>query len=66
MAKNVKPWDIFRKSKPKSGEELIKYRLEICNGCEFLIKPINQCFRCGCFMNIKVKLEDATCPIGKW
>ena len=36
-----------------------------CKTCEFLAKH-NRCTKCGCIMHIKVKLEEAKCPAGKW
>jgi hypothetical protein len=40
-------------------------RFDICKQCPFL-KDSKQCRKCGCFMNIKVKVKGASCPIGKW
>ena len=39
-------------------------RYSICEGCEFFKEK--RCTKCGCFMEAKVHLELATCPIGKW
>jgi len=39
-------------------------RYSICEGCEFFKEK--RCTQCGCFMEAKVHLELATCPIGKW
>jgi predicted Zn-ribbon and HTH transcriptional regulator len=41
-------------------------RMEICLSCPELIKLTSQCKKCGCFMNLKTKIEAAKCPIGKW
>ena len=41
-------------------------RLDICLGCDRLIKSTKQCKECGCFMNIKTQLPHASCPLGKW
>lgn len=41
-------------------------RLEICRSCEHLRKPLNQCEKCGCLMDLKTKLLGAQCPIQKW
>jgi hypothetical protein len=41
-------------------------RMNICKSCPELIKLTSQCKKCGCFMEIKTKLEAAKCPIGKW
>lgn len=43
-----------------------KQRYETCKGCEKFYAPTRQCTECMCIMNIKTKLEDATCPLGKW
>ena len=62
---NVTPLDLLNRNnyieKIKSDK-----RMDICLGCEHLIKLTHQCKECGCLMNLKTKLKDATCPIGKW
>lgn len=65
MSDEVRPWDLVNGS-PRSSEDLATYRLDICKSCEFYRQATNQCKKCGCFMKLKTKLEDATCPIGKW
>ena len=44
----------------------LKTRLEICNKCKFFRKSVNQCKKCGCFMQIKARIAFTRCPIGKW
>lgn len=66
MADDVKFTDLFNPNKPRSGEELAKYRLDICNSCEFLNKKTIRCKKCGCFMKLKTTLQGAMCPEGKW
>lgn len=66
MSDDVKFTDLFDSSKPRSDEELIKYRLEICNTCQFFSKRMVKCKKCGCFMKLKTTLKSAKCPIGKW
>ena len=61
-----KPWDLLKSSEPRSTEQLVAYRLEICSSCDFYRKRTNQCKKCGCFMKLKTQLENAKCPIGKW
>ena len=39
-------------------------RLTICESCEFYRD--SRCLKCGCFMDKKVHLEAATCPMDKW
>lgn len=66
MSNNVKPWDMLNPNEPRSEQEIIDARLEICKVCEFYRARTNQCRKCGCFMKLKTKLEHAKCPIGKW
>lgn len=47
-------------------ENYAQQRLEICKQCPNLVGPLNNCLECGCFMNIKVRIYSANCPIGKW
>ena len=46
-------------------ESVLNMRWDLCKGCEFLTEN-NSCSKCGCFMTIKHKLKQASCPIGKW
>jgi hypothetical protein len=62
---NVTPLDLFNKNNYIEKVESDK-RMQTCLGCEHLIKLTHQCKKCGCLMNLKTKLKDATCPIGKW
>lgn len=63
--KNVTPFDLLNKDNYIEVSESNK-RMQICLGCEHLIKLTHQCKECGCFMNLKTKLKDATCPVSKW
>jgi len=62
----VKPWDLFNPNQPRSKEEIYASRLDICDKCPELIQLTQQCKKCGCIMPLKAKLENATCPLGKW
>lgn len=42
-----------------------KERYDICKACPNFQATLT-CGLCGCFMPGKVKLENATCPAGKW
>lgn len=66
MSDNVKPWDLLNPNQPRSEEELMQARLDICKSCEFFRAKTEQCKKCGCFMKLKTKLKNANCPIGKW
>lgn len=46
----------------KEGE---KYRNDICNNCERL-SFIKNCKECGCFVKLKVKYYNSSCPLNKW
>jgi hypothetical protein len=44
-------------------------RFDICRACEHAIEyPAGQlqCDVCKCWMNVKARLPNAQCPIGKW
>ena len=62
----TRPWDIINPRIQKADDELANKRLDICLGCDRLIKATKQCKECGCFMALKVKLQGAVCPLGKW
>ena len=62
---NAKPWDILDKNK-RTSEEIYQERMDICNGCEFLFTPTKTCKMCGCFMELKTRINDAYCPLRKW
>lgn len=61
----VRPTDMLNKAN-YIDDESSNARLEICEVCPSLLKLTHQCKECGCFMKLKVKLETATCPLGKW
>lgn len=64
--RSVKPWDLLNPSKEHASDEEAFKRYEICDWCPEFISLTKQCKQCGCFMNLKVKLQEATCPLGKW
>ena len=43
----------------------IKNRLGACNSCSRLSR-IRTCKECGCFVDLKVKYYQSTCPKGMW
>jgi hypothetical protein len=63
---DVKVWDLLNFKSPRSEDELRESRLKICRECEFFKPASQKCKKCGCFMKLKVTLEHAKCPIGKW
>ena len=62
----VNPLDLLNPSQYSHNEEQTNKRLEICHSCDFFYKPVGICRKCGCVMKLKTKLQEATCPIGKW
>jgi protein-arginine kinase activator protein McsA len=60
------PLDLLNPSQYSHNEEQTRKRLEICHSCDFFYKPVGICRKCGCVMKLKTKLQEATCPIGKW
>lgn len=62
----VTPLDLLNPKAVKIDESHAADRLEICLSCPELIKVVNQCKKCGCFMEYKTKLKAAKCPLGKW
>lgn len=41
-------------------------RMTICTACEEFLPDFSGCAKCACFMEEKVKMPLAVCPIGKW
>jgi len=64
--RKVRPWDLFNKKIERATEDIQKSRMSICLGCPMFIKVTRQCKACGCFMDAKTKILDATCPLDKW
>lgn len=62
----VTPLDLLNPKTIKIDESHAGERLAICLECPELIKVVNQCKKCGCFMEWKTKLKEAKCPLGKW
>lgn len=62
----TRPWDVVNPVAEKATDEEADRRYAICEECPRLLKLTKQCKECGCFMNLKTKLQHATCPIGKW
>jgi hypothetical protein len=62
----VTPLDLINPKTRKIDESAAEERLTICRACPELIPVVDQCKKCGCFMEWKTKLEAAKCPLGKW
>ena len=66
-------YTIKNRNRFKSGDEKIKWRLEICSICSdlkkysyflFFRKP--KCGICGCYIKYKTKLDFEEGPLKKW
>jgi hypothetical protein len=57
-------------SPKEASEELAFARLKICNVCDKLDPITRQCLGgrdpCYCFVGLKVRFSEQTCPLGKW
>jgi hypothetical protein len=62
----ARPWDLLNSNIGRVSAEIREKRLSICKQCPEFISSITQCKKCGCIMNLKTKLPNAECPIGKW
>ena len=47
-------------------QAIVAKRLAFCSECPRLIKRVQLCKECGCFMPAKVWLLDSWCPLAKW
>lgn len=62
----ARPWDLFNKNLGRVETDIAEERLSICKVCPEYISATHQCKKCGCIMNLKTKLPNAECPLGKW
>lgn len=62
----TRPWDVLNPQTNYVSKDEADRRLKICLSCPELIQLTKQCKKCGCLMNVKTKLEKASCPIEKW
>ena len=51
---------------PMADGELATERLKVCHDCPQYRKMTHQCDLCGCFLDLKTKLLEASCPADKW
>jgi hypothetical protein len=58
--------DMFDPRQPRSKQDQVDARLAICQQCPHFYQKLQKCNKCGCFMKLKTRLHNASCPIGKW
>lgn len=51
---------------PMSSEEISRARLAVCEQCPEFQRIARMCKLCGCFLDLKTKLLQASCPADKW
>jgi len=61
----ARPWDLFNRELGRVEPVIAEERMGICRECPML-NAIGQCEECNCIMHLKVKLPNASCPLGKW
>lgn len=66
FSRPARPWDIFNKNLGKVQDAIAEGRMAICKICPKYVSLTHQCTECGCVMNLKTKLPNAECPLGKW
>ena len=59
----------FTGQQVRASIEVFNERIKICKECPFAV--LNQwkklrCLKCGCFMDVKARLQNAECPEKKW
>lgn len=62
---DARPWHLLDKSN-YIDESVASSRYSLCEVCPELTGSTKRCKQCGCFMPGKVKLKQASCPLGKW
>lgn len=50
--------------KDRAGEDLIRKRLAVCEGCEKHV--LGTCLACGCYVLIRASAKGSRCPKKKW
>lgn len=66
LRRSAKIWDLANEEIGRVSDEVAAERMSICLECPFLFKISKQCRKCGCMMNLKTKLPNASCPVHKW
>lgn len=49
-----------------ADRQTAKDRIEVCNSCPAKHDSRNICTACGCYLPIKTRLKDSTCPMESW
>jgi hypothetical protein len=67
LAKNFSSsmMDFAKSGFEMATDEEVERRLLVCKFCEHY-SGIGRCFKCGCYMPVKVHFAAMQCPVGKW
>jgi len=49
-----------------STKQIFEYRKQICDNCVHKEKLLNRCKLCGCFLFLKQRVKNQSCPLLKW
>lgn len=41
-------------------------RMQVCRECDKFLPDSGQCSLCQCYMELKTKMANVACPVGKW
>ena len=47
-------------------EKISKLRMRVCNLCPNRDTVLNKCKICTCFLGLKTRSMESSCPIGNW
>lgn len=59
-------FSVLNKVVPEKLRKKAEDRLNTCISCDKYNAHTKRCSMCGCFMEFKVFLPDAKCPLKKW
>jgi hypothetical protein len=63
MADDVTPLDLIGRHVDRQTRRL---RMAICHACPQYLVRSGRCSACGCFMVMKTRIPEASCPADKW
>jgi hypothetical protein len=49
-----------------TDEQTYDSRMSICSTCPSFKLDVKRCAECGCFMEVKARFANVSCPINKW
>lgn len=64
MWKAIKHW--WKGDPVLASEESVESRLSVCERCPHFAEDSRQCRVCTCFVDVKVALQDSSCPMDYW